>query len=117
MATEYEWGSKTSLPIKVSKELIEDSVIVSDDLKKYLEDIAYLRAVIRDCLILAGCEPSQPRAERRIHGIDFVVSILDALRSAYDATNQYPDKYKEQIESVIREKIRKEMDKTKPKEE
>ena len=110
MATEYEWGNKTTPPEKVSKELIEDSVIVSDDFKKCLGDIAYLRSVIRDCLVLAGCEPSRPRAERRIHGIDFVVSILDALRSAYDATKQYPDKGKEEIESVIREKIRKGME-------
>lgn len=75
-------------------------------------DIAYLRNVIRDCLILAGCEPSQPRAERKIHGIDFVTSILDALRSAYDATNQYGDAHKEEVESVIREKIRLEMNKS-----
>jgi len=96
---------------RVSKEPIEDSVVTSNLAKAYVKDIAYLRGVIRDCLILAGCEPSAPRAERKIHGINFVTSILDALRSAYDATNQYPDEDEEQIQSAIREKIKKEMDK------
>jgi len=79
---------------------------------KYLKDIIYLRGVIRDCLIFAGCKPSSPRAERKIHGIDFVTSILDALQSAYSATSQYSDTDKQQIESVIREKIREAMEDT-----
>jgi len=77
---------------------------------EYLKDITYLRSVIRDCLIFAGCEPSSSRAELRIYGIDFVASILDALQSAYSATNKYSDASKQSVESTIREKIRKEID-------
>ena len=109
MATEYEWNIDDEFGCSGHRKLQDSFRKAVGHCKRYREDIAYLRGVIRDCLVLAGCEPSRPRAERRIHGIDFVVSILDALRSAYDATSQYPDVVKQEIESVIREKIRKEM--------
>jgi len=122
MATDYKWDGNTRRQTADKKSA--SNTYVCTECKKWhdsfkdatkrskesIGDIAYLRGVVRDCLILAGCEPSRPRAERRIHGIDFVASILDALRSAYDATSQYPDCGKEVTESVIREKIRKGME-------
>lgn len=107
---EYEWDSDDEFGCYGHRKLQDDFRKAVEHSRKYREDIMYLRSVIRDCLVFAGCEPSTPRAERRIHGIDFVTSILDALRSTYDATNQYPDKAKQDVESAIREKIRKEMD-------
>ena len=56
MATEYKWDGQRDA----------EDIHGCSDCKKYLEDIGYLRGVIRDCLVFAGCEPSQPRAERKI---------------------------------------------------